>query len=274
MKYGDMNVVKIEEYRGADLSKELRLQLYYYGNAKLDNSWQGRVVCSVVSRLYFVKTGSFFLTINGKKEELTEGNWYLIPCGSSYQYGCDSETEQYFFHFNLTGTDKTDVFGRCPALLSFGGKTKDADEIVGHLGNEDDLSVFFIKNTVMRILLKIMKEQNIDIGGNRYSDCVIKAINYIDKNLSESLTIKSVSEAIFVSQSTLSKHMRQELGTSVNRYIDDLILNRAARMIVEDVLTISAISNQFGFCDQFYFSRKFKAKFGVTPSAYRKLRDI
>ena len=30
----------------------------------------------------------------------------------------------------------------------------------------------------------------------------------------------------------------------------------------------------FGFCDQFYFSRRFKMKYGETPQKYRKLRLI
>jgi len=68
--------------------------------------------------------------------------------------------------------------------------------------------------------------------------------------------------------------LSKELGTTVNNYIDDLILTRAAQMIAEGVLSISAISNRFGFCDQFYFSRKFKAKFGIMPSEYKRLRGV
>ena len=68
--------------------------------------------------------------------------------------------------------------------------------------------------------------------------------------------------------------LSKELGTTVNNYIDDLILTRAAQMIAEGQFSINAISNRFGFCDQFYFSRKFKAKFGITPSEYKRLRGV
>ena len=68
--------------------------------------------------------------------------------------------------------------------------------------------------------------------------------------------------------------LSKELGTTVNNYIDDLILTRAAQMIAEGQFSINAISNRFGFCDQFYFSIKFKAKFGITPSEYKRLRGV
>ena len=45
---------------------------------------------------------------------------------------------------------------------------------------------------------------------------------------------------------------------------------RAAQMIAEGQYSLNAISNRFGFCDQFYFSRRFRQWAGKTPSQYRK----
>ena len=267
-------MTEIREYNGAQLSKELRFKLFYCGSAVLDSSWGGKVICSPVSRLYFVKSGSFFLIINGERIELSSGNWYLIPSGSSYEYGCENETEQLFFHITLTSTEKFDLFGRQTSLLALKGSTEEAEELSEFLKSDTDISAFLVKNSVLKILLKLARENEIDLSGNEFSPCVSKAINYINKNLSETLTIKNIADAIFVSESTLTKHMRKELGTTVNNYIDDLILTRAAQMIAEGQFSINAISNRFGFCDQFYFSRKFKAKFGITPSEYKRMRDI
>ena len=267
-------MIEINEYSGAVLSNEPKFKLFGCGSARVDSSWQGKAACSAVSRLYYVKSGSFYLVINGERINFNKGNWYLVPSGSSYEYGCDGQTEQLFFHFNLFGTEKIDLFSKYPFVLSLKDNGKKAKEIEGLLKKESEISTLNIKNTVMKILLNMIKEYHIEIVSSNYSPCVIKAINYIDKNLSENLTIKSVSKAIFVSESTLTKHIRKELGTTVNGYIDDLILTRAAQMISEGTTSISTISNRFGFCDQFYFSRKFKAKFGLTPSQYKKTRSI
>ena len=267
-------MVEIKEYNCSKGLGKFKLELFNCGSAVLDSLWKGKVICSPVSRLYFVKTGSFFLIINGERIDLFEGNWYLIPSGSSYEYGCDGETTQLFFHFNLLGAENIDIFERQSSLLTLKEGFNEAEEIGDFLKSDDDISALNIKNLVMKILLDMIKENEIELKNSKYSPCVIKAINYINKNLSENLTIKSIADAIYVSESTLTKHIRRELGTTVNGYIDDLILTRAAQMIAEGRYSLSAISNRFGFCDQFYFSRKFKAKFGITPSEYKKSRDI
>ena len=80
--------------------------------------------------------------------------------------------------------------------------------------------------------------------------------------------------SVFIASFVIIIEVLQIVFLSGSADIDDLILTRAAQMIVEEQFSLNAISNRFGFCDQFYFSRKFKAKFGVTPSEYKRQRDI
>ena len=267
-------MIEINEYSRIKQVNDLKLKIFLCGRACVDNSWSGKVNCSAVSRLYYVKKGSFFLVKNGQRIDFAEGGWYLIPSGSSYEYGCDSEMEQLFFHFNLSGCENVDLFERKSSILILKDNSETMGEIIEFLKCDNDTSMLCVKSAVLKILLKMMKEYEIDLSSNKYSPCVVKAINYIEQNLSENLTIKNISEAIFVSESTLTKHMQKELGTTVNKYVDDLILTRSAQMIIEGRCSLNEISNRFCFCDQFYFSRKFKKKFGVTPSEYRKSHGI
>ena len=45
---------------------------------------------------------------------------------------------------------------------------------------------------------------------------------------------------------------------------------QAKKLLANEQLSIAEISTRLGFCDQFYFSRRFKQKFGETPSSFRK----
>lgn len=263
-------MMEIEWFNCADLFDEFKLQILNCGNAKVDPTWHGEVICSAFSRLYYVKKSSFYIIKNNKRTEFTQGNWYLIPAGSSHEFGCDEESEHLFFHFNLSGADQTDIFSYQTDMFCLSGSVAKALEISELLSSNKVTDALKIKNIVMNLLLKFIKEHNIGINSKKYSPCITKAIDYINSNLSENLTISTVAEAIFVSKSTLTKHMRKELSTSVNHYINDLILTRAAQMITRGNMSLNAISEHFGFCDQFYFSRKFKAKFGVSPSEYKK----
>ena len=47
---------------------------------------------------------------------------------------------------------------------------------------------------------------------------------------------------------------------------------RCEELLCDTDLSLSEISERFGFCDQFYFSRRFKAKYGETPRDTRKMK--
>lgn len=267
-------MIEVKDYIRGELFEEPQLRLLRFGNAKVDRSWRGEIICSAFSRLYYVKKSSFYLVMNGQRIDFTEGGWYLVPANSSYKFGCDGESEHLFFHFTLTGRSDSDIFGDQKNVLLLSDCGDEGRELAEFVQSITAISSLSAKSTVLGVLLKFIKKYDINISDDKYSPCVIKAMEYIKNNLSENLTISEIANGIFVSESTLTKHMRRELSISVNKYIDNLILYRAAQMIVENDLPISAISEHFGFCDQFYFSRKFKAKFGITPSKYKKSWNI
>ena len=62
----------------------------------------------------------------------------------------------------------------------------------------------------------------------------------------------------------------EEAGMSPGKYIDNMIFLKAKQMLSDPALTIGQISQKLGFCDQFYFSRRFKENSRQTPSEYRK----
>ena len=108
----------------------------------------------------------------------------------------------------------------------------------------------------------------------RYSRCVLLAIEYIKSHLSLQLGIAELAANAFVSESTLAKKFKAEVGMTIGCYIDETILFEAEQLLTKTELSVLEISERFGFCDQFYFSRRFKAKYGETPQRYRKMKPI
>ena len=88
------------------------------------------------------------------------------------------------------------------------------------------------------------------------------------------LTISEIAENTFISKSTLTKHFQKELSMSVNEYIYDLVMSGAEYMLATSDVSMQEISEKFGFYDQFYFSRRFKEKFGQSPREYRKGKPL
>ena len=97
-----------------------------------------------------------------------------------------------------------------------------------------------------------------------------ETIRYIQSNLSARLSVQMLAERLFVSKSFLSDKFRGEVGVPLGKYIDDQLMASAQWQLLRTDASIGEISNNLGFCDQFYFSRRFKQLCGETPLQYRK----
>ena len=60
------------------------------------------------------------------------------------------------------------------------------------------------------------------------------------------------------------------MGTSPNDYLRKCRMERAAELLNNSESTVSEVCVQVGIPDAQYFSRVFKAYFGVSPSIYRE----
>ena len=59
------------------------------------------------------------------------------------------------------------------------------------------------------------------------------------------------------------------LGTTPYRYLMDVRLERAARLLVETDLPVATVATRVGFRDASYFARQFRRCTGLSPRQYR-----
>lgn len=72
-----------------------------------------------------------------------------------------------------------------------------------------------------------------------------------------------------MSRSAFRRHWEKQVELPPARYVMNLRLRQACRLLVETRLTIAEIAAKLSFQDPLYFSRKFHRAIGVTASAYR-----
>ena len=111
------------------------------------------------------------------------------------------------------------------------------------------------------------------LGGRQYreySKSTREAMRYIIGNLSMELNVEKVADELFLSPSSLSKRFVSDTGITLGRFIDRQVLKKARQLLIGSDMTMHEISDTLGFCDQFYFARKFKSYYRTTPTEYRK----
>lgn len=247
-----------------------QLELLHSSFNHVDTQWQGEVIRSQYSRLYFIKSGSFFIVDDeGERTDFHTGGVYLIPSGYSYTYGCEAENELYSFHIRLFGFDNIDLLGRFkkPVFCDMNIDLERLSKIINQQGVTPSL---VLKSEIYRALSEIALNSGGLLDTPIYSDDVNSAINYVTAHLSARLSVSEIADSVNLAVSTLSAKFKREVGMSVGEYIDYRVILAAAQMLFSERSSILEISDSLGFCDQFYFSRRFKERYGVSPQKFRK----
>lgn len=108
----------------------------------------------------------------------------------------------------------------------------------------------------------------------RYSPLVLSARYYLRKNYRQPCTLAEIAAELDVAPGVLSNKFRKETGQSINAYLTDLRMDRAARILAGSDTPIQQIAETVGILDANYFIKIFKKQFGMTPGQYRKTHQI
>ncbi|MDY6863646.1 MAG: AraC family transcriptional regulator [Thermodesulfobacteriota bacterium] len=100
-----------------------------------------------------------------------------------------------------------------------------------------------------------------------------RALIFIEKNLERPITLGEVSREGGMSKFYFSRFFKIATGNTFKKYIITKRLDKAKKLLKDADMDITEICFQLGFNDLSYFSRIFRKKEGITPSAYRKKFD-
>ena len=236
----------------------------------LDKKWRHDTFSSPFSRLYFVKRGNGFLKCKDKTINMNSGYVYFVPAECEFSYGC-TELEKLFFHVSITTPEGYDLFSNVNRICVLPVSDKEYDEFYKYHNPESYHGILKLKTMLVEIFMKFAKEYNFEEKPiKQYSPLVMSAIDYIQDNLNAGLAVSEISDSLFVSESKLRNVFKEEMDIPIGKYIDDMVLKKAKHYLSDGNLSIAEISSRLGFCDQFYFARRFKEKFNQTPSFFKK----
>lgn len=103
---------------------------------------------------------------------------------------------------------------------------------------------------------------------------IFKLKAYIDEHLHEDLTLNILSEVASLAPSYISTLFGEVMNESFTEYVTRIRLEKAARLLQEDdKLSVTEIASLVGYRNLQYFHVKFKARFGITPARYRKMKQ-
>lgn len=92
---------------------------------------------------------------------------------------------------------------------------------------------------------------------------------FLDHNYHKDLSLNDVADVVHVSPSYLSRVFSRELGVPFKKYLIDLRLDQAKRLLLSTNKLIGEVALAVGYQDTSYFCRIFKQREGCSPNQFR-----
>lgn len=118
---------------------------------------------------------------------------------------------------------------------------------------------------------------------DRFTDCIFtannenssylvkKAVQFINENYMNNISLESAAEYVYLSTSYFSRLFKKETGTNFIDFLNKVRVEESKKYLVDLKLSLSDIAHAVGFTDQSYYTKVFKKIDGTSPGQYRKI---
>lgn len=226
--------------------------------------------------LHIVRKGKGFFRVENRLFHLSAGDIFLIVPGVDVYYEADTADPWKYYWVNFNGTeirsllkhtslslntpvvhaDNTDAL--CNRVLAIyearGDSAHNTADRIGHL--------YLLFGELMR---------NAPIAASKVVlPHLNNALDYIQQHYARPLHVDEIALHVGLSRSQLYRMFVDNLGMSVNRYLNQYRIGEACRLLSRSSGTVREIAVEVGFPDALYFSRVFKEIKGEPPTQYRR----
>ena len=167
-----------------------------------------------------------------------------------------------FFELIVTANNSTRELNKSFTSTTF-------DNAFATLSSENDIKL--LKEFVQKFLMECAQAVT-SIKKAEENPIIKKVCMYVDENLSQDISLETAADFAGVSSFYLSKLFKEEKGETFINFISDKRLEKSRLLLESTELSIKEITSEVGYNDQNYFSRIFKAKYGLSPKEYRKVK--
>jgi AraC-like DNA-binding protein len=122
----------------------------------------------------------------------------------------------------------------------------------------------------MGIRTQLKETQHGLIGKKSKESMIHQVMHFLECNYMEAVTLEELSESAHVNPSYLIRLFKEVTGMTPFQYLLDLRMTAATSLLRTTKLPIQNIAEASGFKTIHYFSRSFRKKYNVNPTAWRK----
>ncbi|MEK3963884.1 AraC family transcriptional regulator [Paenibacillus sp. FSL H7-0323] len=221
--------------------------------------------------------GNGQLNLDDQSVILSTDKCYLLSPGISYSTD-NQELTLYYYLITFTAIYTTEHPKRYSGELLSGRRElivhpftkviRLVEDLLMNRNNTDDVQQFKRQLKFQELLLLLFEHNYPSKHLPSPTESVEKTITFIQEHYTESITVKQLAELAGISIWQYTPIFQQLTGKKPLEYLTDLRINHSKRFLQESTEPLREIARLVGFSDEYYFSRRFRQKTGVTPGQY------
>lgn len=192
--------------------------------------------------------GGCEVAVSGKVYHVQAGEVLFVPSDATHALRMAAGNERYLIIFDEAYTPLRNL--RCYALLM---------DVFATLG---ELYLPNVANSAE------MNDIHRRLSGE---DAFNRALDYLNKNYAENITLDVLADYAGFSRYTLSRMFSRHTGATFIQYLNARRVDMAAEMLSQSDLPVTQVALRVGFGSIATFNRVFRTQKGCTPSQYRNV---
>lgn len=241
--------------------------------AHIDSRWNFSGNKYPHNTMYFIRSGYAVLNCGGCEYELKPDHVYFIPDNTLFSAKCPDRMSKLYICANVFNEYHLDISSDLekPMIMQF--NSYNLIRILNLIHHQTPQNLLRLKSEIDLIIADFIEKAITEYDLHFISNIDHKYYNimkYINDNLSVQLRAGDIAKKFRYAPESLSRDFKNAVGTSIKKYIDQVIMQKAQLLLLSSDLTIQQISNTLGFNDRNHFSKYFKQKSKISPSDYRR----
>lgn len=230
--------------------------------------------------IHYVSKGKGTFKVNNKIFNLKQGDIFIILKGMNVEYMASMDDPWEYYWIGFSGSNSIEYLNRTSIIDSYAVTCKEDSKISSIILNMCEISKNYnpsssddivLLRELYSLLYTFIKEfpKEFEYKDKELHTYIQEAINFINSNYMNSITINEVANHVNLSRSYLYKMFIKNLKVSPQKYLINLRMYKATLLLKNTKLPIGEVANKVGYSDSLLFSKTFSKYFSMSPLNYR-----
>lgn len=250
-----------------------------------DNLEHGESLCTEV-KVLLVLEGQLDVRVEQKDYHLKEDD--IIVINPNKRYSFNHLTDYLFTQLSICYKEVCEQMGGSDVIFwcnSSASENESYDELrillkrllkhyVEHRNYDQTFGFLSDCYAVLHLLAVKFMVRSTDLRSgedmDQYEERIDQINQYIHANYAQPISMKDLSDKLYLSNGYLSRFFKKNYGTTFGDYLTNVRVFHAADELLYTNAPITAVAYNTGFTSAAFFNKVFKKRYGVTPSEFRK----